>query len=205
MLKKTILILSLFAGILFGGSTKLHPVVKSTLLPGWGEAALQNSKRARIFRLVEVSLVTACISAYTFSVHQAKQYESFAVEHAGIDARGKEHQYWVDLGNYSDMASHNEEHLRFREMESLYAENEGWNWTWDSKENKSTFETMRIRSDVLGMMGKFIIGSIVVNHIVSAIDVLYLTRLEKIESISLIPKINPDGTGSLSFKVEFDL
>ncbi|HIA94151.1 MAG TPA: hypothetical protein EYO16_02625 [Candidatus Marinimicrobia bacterium] len=205
MLKKTILILSLFAGILFGGSTRLHPVVKSALLPGWGEAALQNSKRARIFRLVEVSLVTACISAYTFSGHQAKQYESFAVEHAGIDARGKEHQYWVDLGNYSDMASHNEEHLRFREMESLYAENEGWNWTWDSKENKSTFETMRIRSDVLGMMGKFIIGSIVVNHIVSAIDVLYLTRLEKIESISLIPKINPDGTGSLSFKVEFDL
>ena len=205
MFKKTILILTLFAGIFADGPPILHPMVKSAILPGWGEAVMQNSKRARIFRLVEVSLVTACISAYTFSVHQAKQYESFAVEHAGIDARGKEHQYWVDLGNYSDMASHNKEHLRFREMESLYAENEGWNWTWDSKENKSTFETMRIRSDVLGMMGKFIIGSIVVNHIVSAIDVLYLTRLEKIKSISLVPTISQDGMGFLTLKVEFNL
>ena len=122
-----------------------------------------------------------------------------------MDSRRKEHDYWVDLGNYSDMASYNDEHLRFRDMESLYAENEGWDWNWDSKENKNSFEIMRIRSDVLAMTGKFIIGGIVVNHILSAIDALYLTKLEKIESISLMPTISPTGTGSLSLKVEFHL
>jgi hypothetical protein len=55
------------------------------------------------------------------------------------------------------------------------------------------------------MTGKFIIGGIVVNHILSAIDALYLTKLEKIESISLMPTISPTGTGSLSLKVEFHL
>ena len=103
MYKKTILILLLFTGLLYGESVSLHPMVKSAILPGWGEAAVQQSKRARIFRLTEVSLVTACISAYTFSGHQAKQYKSFAVEHAGVDSRGKSHEYWVDLGNYIDM------------------------------------------------------------------------------------------------------
>jgi hypothetical protein len=88
-------------------------------------------------------------------------------------------------------------------MESLYAENEGWDWDWDSKENKKSFEIMRIRSDVLAMTGKFIIGGIVVNHILSAIDALYLTKLEKIESISFMPTISPNGMGSLSLKVEF--
>ena len=205
MHKKTILILLLFTGLLYGESVSLHPMVKSAILPGWGEAAVQQSKRARIFRLTEVSLVTACISVYTFSGHQAKQYKSFAVEHAGVDSRGKNHEYWVDLGNYTDMANYNDEHLRFRHMESLYAENEGWDWNWDSKENKKSFEIMRIRSDVLAMTGKFIIGGIVVNHILSAIDALYLTKLEKIESISLIPTISPNGTGSLSLKVEFHL
>ncbi len=205
MYKKTILILLLFSSLLYGESANLHPMVKSAILPGWGEEALQKSKRARIFRLTEVSLVSACITAYTFSGHQANQYKSFAVEYAGVDSRGKNHEYWVDLGNYTDMANYNDEHLRFRDMKNLYPENEGWDWSWDSKENKKSFEKMRIRSDLLALTGKFILGGIVVNHIVSAIDALYLTRLEKIESISLMPTISPNGMGSLSLKVEFHL
>ena len=205
MFKKTILILTLSAGILADGPPKLHPMVKSVILPGWGEAAMQNSKRARIFRLTEISLITASISAYTFSEHYTNRYESFAVEHAGVDARGKDHQYWVDIGNYTDLTSHNDEHLRFRDLDNLYVENDGWDWNWDSKDNKNTFETMRIRSDNLAMTGKFIIGGIVMNHIISAIDALYLTRLEKIKSISLVPTISQDGMGFLTLKVEFNL
>ena len=205
MFKKTILILTLSAGILADGPPKLHPMVKSAILPGWGEAAMQNSKRARIFRLTEISLITASISAYTFSEHYTNRYESFAVEHAGVDARGKDHQYWVDIGNYTDLTSHNDEHLRFRDLDNLYVENDGWDWNWDSKDNKNTFETMRIRSDNLAMTGKFIIGGIVMNHIISAIDALYLTRLEKIKSISLVPTISQDGMGFLTLKVEFNL
>ena len=64
---------------------------------------------------------------------------------------------------------------------------------------------MRIRSDNLAMTGKFIIGGIVMNHIISAIDALYLTRLEKIKSISLVPTISQDGMGFLTLKVEFNL
>ena len=205
MFKKTILILTLSAGILADGPPKLHPMVKSAILPGWGEAVMQNSKRARIFRLTEISLITASISAYTFSEHYTNRYESFAVEHAGVDARGKDHQYWVDIGNYTDLTSHNDEHLRFRDLDNLYVENDGWDWNWDSKDNKNTFETMRIRSDNLAMTGKFIIGGIVMNHIISAIDALYLTRLEKIKSISLVPTISQDGMGVLTLKVEFNL
>ena len=140
MFKKTILILTLFAGIFADGPPKLHPMVKSAILPGWGEAAMQNSKRARIFGLTEISLITASISAYTFSGHYTNRYESFAVEHAGVDARGKDHQYWVDIGNYTDLTSHNDEHLRFRDLDNLYDENDGWDWNWDSKDNKNTLE-----------------------------------------------------------------
>ena len=127
------------------------------------------------------------------------------MEHAGVDARGKDHQYWVDIGNYTDLTSHNDEHLRFRDLDNLYVENDGWDWNWDSKDNKNTFETMRIRSDNLAMTGKFIIGGTVLNHIISAIDALYLTRLEKIKSISLVPTISQDRMGFLTLKVEFNL
>ena len=205
MYKKTILILLLFTGLLYGESATIQPMVKSAVLPGWGQASLEKSKRARIFRFTEVSLISACIGAYTFSGHQANQYKSFAVEHAGVDSHGKNHEYWVDIGNYTDMENYNAEHLRFRDMESLYAENEGWDWTWDSKKNKNSFQNMRIKSDLLALTGKFIIGGIVVNHILSSIDALYLTRLEKIESISLMPTISPNGLQVIYLKVEFHL
>ena len=109
------------------------------------------------------------------------------------------------MGNYSSMDDHNDEHLRFRDIDDLYPENEGWDWTWDSDKNKTTFETMRIGSDKLALRGKFIIGGLIVNHIVSAIDALYLTRLEKINSISMIPIIERDGSYSVSLKIGLDL
>ncbi|MBT3179720.1 MAG: hypothetical protein HOB40_06015 [Candidatus Marinimicrobia bacterium] len=202
MLKKIIINLLLSSGILFGGSFKLHPMVKSAILPGWGESSMHNSKRARLFLLTEISLLTAWVSAYTISGHQANQYQSFAVEHAGIDSRGKDHQYWVDIGNYSSMTNHNDEHLRFRDFESLYSDID--NWSWDSNKNQSSFENKRIKSDLIALTGKFIMGGIVVNHILSAIDALYLTRLEKIESMSLVPLISPDGSTALTLKINFN-
>lgn len=205
MHKKKILIHFLLFGLLFGGAPNIHPLVKSAIFPGWGESSMQNTKRARIFRLTEISLVTACISAYTFSGLKARNYESFAGEHAGINAAGKDHKYWVDLGNYSDMKSHNDEHLQFRDIDNLYPENEGWDWNWDTEENKKTFESMRIGSDKLALTGKFIIGGIVMNHIISAIDALYLTRLEKLESISMVPIFSRDGNHSLKLQVQFNL
>lgn len=205
MHKKKSLTFILFMGLLFGGSPKIHPMVKSAILPGWGEASMQNSKRARIFRLTEITMLTACISSYTFSGIKAKNYESYAVEHAGINSMGKDHKYWVDMGNYSSMDDHNDEHLRFRDIDDLYPENEGWDWTWDSDKNKTTFESMRIGSDKLALRGKFFIGGLIVNHIVSAIDALYLTRLEKINSISMIPIIERDGSYSVSLKIGLDL
>jgi len=204
MPKKTIIIISLSVCFLFGGLPTLHPMVKSAILPGWGEKSMHNTHRARNFRLIEISLITGSVSAYTFSNHFVNRYESFAVEHANVDSRGKEHRYWVDIGNYSDMDSHNDEHLRFRDLDNLYDEKNGWGWIWDSKENRTTFENMRIRSDVLAMTGKFLVGSIVLNHIVSAIDALYLTRLQKIESIVFLPKISKDGTKSLSLTIAFN-
>ena len=46
-------------------------------------------------------------------------------------------------------------------------------------------------SDTWALGAKFIAGSIVINHIVSAIDVSYLERISKIEDISVMPLINP--------------
>ena len=102
MCKRLILTL-IISGVLKGESFELNPILKSALIPGWGETVLDNNKRARFFSTIELSLWTTCLATYTFSYHQMLQYQSFAIEHAGVDARDKNHKYWVDIGNYIDM------------------------------------------------------------------------------------------------------
>ena len=185
-----IFILSSFA---MGKPFELNPILKSTLIPGWGEAVLENNKRARLFSSIEFSLWTACLATYTASYHQMLQYQSFAVEHAGVDADNKDHKYWVDIGNYIDTDQHNSEHLRWRYLDEIYSESDYW--LWDNKNNMKNFESMRIRSDMLAKTGEYVIGAIIMNHLISAIDTLYLLRLKKENDLAIMPIIRESNYG----------
>ncbi|RPH04780.1 MAG: hypothetical protein CBC06_005955 [bacterium TMED46] len=190
---KRLIITFILSSIAVGKPFELNPVFKSSLIPGWGEAVLENNKRARLFSSIELSLWTACLATYTASYHQMLQYQSFAVEHAGVDAYNKDHKYWVDIGNYFDIEQHNSEHLRWRYLDEIYDESD--RWLWDNKNNMKNFESMRIRSDMLAKTGEYVIGAIIMNHLLSAIDTLYLLRLKKENDVTIIPIIKESNYG----------
>ena len=153
------------------------PVVKSLVLPGWGEYSLDNQIRGRIFVLSETVLLLAILGSYSVAQRQETEYKAYAAEHAGIDPIGKDRQFWVDIGNYSSLSTFNEEHLRWRDFIALYEDNDTWAWAWDSDSNRERFENRRIASDSWRLRGSFLIGGVVLNHIVSAIDALYLSKI----------------------------
>ena len=185
------------AFILFshGNVLCINPVLKSIIVPGWGEYALKEKKRSRLFSNIELSLWTACLGAYTYSHHSMLKYKSFAIEHAGVFSSGKDKKYWVDIGNYIDIENHNSEHLRWRYFDELYDENDSW--YWDNIDNMKKFESMRIKSDYYAKTGEYIIGAIVLNHIISAIDTFYLLRLK---NITLLPIIT-NGVNEISLQI----
>jgi len=168
----------------------ISPVVKSLVFPGWGEYSLDNQIRGRIFVLSETVLLLAILGSYSVAQRQDTEYKAYAAEHAGIDPIGKDRQFWVDIGNYSSLFSFNEEHLRWREFKSLYEDNDTWAWAWDSGNNRERFENMRIASDSWSLRGSFLIGGVVLNHIVSAIDALYLSKISNIKETVVYPYYN---------------
>ena len=167
------------------------PVVKSLVFPGWGEYSLDNQIRGRIFVLSETVLLLAILGSYSVAQRQETEYKAYAAEHAGIDPIGKDRQFWVDIGNYSSLFTFNEEHLRWRDFNALYEDNDTWAWTWDSSNNRERFENMRIASDIWRLRGSFLIGGVVLNHIVSAIDALYLSKISNIQETVVSPNYNP--------------
>ncbi len=169
----------------------ISPVVKSLVLPGWGEYSLDNQIRGRIFVLSETVLLLAILGSYSVAQRQEKEYKAYAAEHAGIDLIGKDRQFWVDIGNYSSLFTFNEEHLRWRDFNALYEDNDTWAWVWDSSNNRERFENTRIASDSWRLRGSFLIGGVVLNHIVSAIDALYLSKISNIQETVVSPNYNP--------------
>ena len=180
----------------------ISPVVKSLILPGWGEYTLGNQIRGRIFVLSETMLLLAILGSYSISKRQDTEFKAYAAEHAGISPVGKDRQFWVDIGNYSSLLAFNEEHLRWRDFNALYEDNDTWTWSWDSNDNRERFENMRIASDSWMLRSSFFIGGVVLNHIVSAIDALYLSKISNIKETVVSANYDPylDKTGlSLNF------
>ena len=203
--KKTVIIISIFCAIAFSqNSNGLSPIVKSFLLPGWGEYALEKPNRGRIFILSETALWTSFAGALIVSNNYTDLFQAYAADYAGVETSGKDRQFWVDVGNYESLNGHNEEHLRFRDYDAIYPMNSEWHWEWTSEEKRLQYRDYRVASDTWNLGAKFIAGSIVINHIVSAIDALYLQRISQIEAVSMQPMINMEnGYSGLALSIQF--
>jgi hypothetical protein len=172
-------------------SGKFAPRVQSLVIPGWGEKTLQRPARARFFIGSEISLWVSFAGSFLYTDLLQDRMVAYAAEHAGVEGSGKETQFWIDIGNYDSRDAYNEEHLRWRDYESLYPTGTTWYWDWDTDQHRSRFETLRIRRDQWSLAGKFLLGGLLLNRVVSIIDVLYLQRIEHIKSVSVFPSYNP--------------
>jgi len=191
--KITLIVFIMFNAILFGQvktNQKLDPVIKSLIVPGWGQKTLGKPKRARFFNYLESGILLTIIGSSTFANIKRKNYIAFASKHAAISSSGKNHKYWVDIGNYNSIENYNNEHLRNREMDDLYPDDKKWSWDWDFELNRKKFEDKRIRSDQLELFATFGVGALIVNHLVSSIDALYLKRVSSKKTLSMQPHNN---------------
>ena len=191
---KIVFILFIFSNVLLysqiRADQKLDPVFKSLIIPGWGQKTLGKPKRARFYNYIESGTLLTLISSSTFSNIEKKNYKAFASRHAGISSSGKDHKYWVDIGNYNSINAYNDEHLRNREIDDLYSDDNRWSWGWDLELNRKIFENKRIRSDQLELFATFSVGALILNHLISSIDALYLKRISSNNSLSINPYKN---------------
>lgn len=195
--------ISLAQGV-FKITSKIPPTIKSAILPGWGEYDLNKSSRGNFFLTTEIIGVALTTFSYVKSSNIATTYQAIAAEHANVIGDGKNHQFWVDIGNYDSQIDYNEEHLRWRKFDNLYPNEANWNWNWDTEEKRKKFENLRIESDRMKLAGKFFIGGIILNHIISAIDVYYLKNISLKEKVEFSSYINPDNY-ALVYSIQLNL
>ncbi|MDP8228303.1 MAG: hypothetical protein P9M15_02485 [Candidatus Electryoneaceae bacterium] len=141
---------------------------KSLVLPGWGQISSGNKLKGYIFLGAETALIAGAIGYQMYGNWLEDDYTDFAGHHAGF-VGDRSHQFYVDIGNWLDRQSYNEQRIRDRNFDALY-NNPADDWQWDSDENRRHFKAMRISSDRSKQLVIFMVGGIIINHLASAID-----------------------------------
>jgi hypothetical protein len=151
-------------------------VVYSLLLPGMGELYADRFDNGRYSLVAEAALWLTYASFQQYGTWLQGDARSFASAHAGAVPSGKDDQFYVNLGNFSNVYDYNDKKLRDRNISEVYDPSQRYFWNWDSDVSRQRFRSLRISSDKVINNSRFVIGAIVVNHILSALNAARLVR-----------------------------
>lgn len=178
--------------------------VKSLLFPGWGELYAGAGKRARTFIIAE-GLLWASFSLFEiYGGWKRSDMEDFAIARASVSGAGKKKTYYTDISNYNDIYEHNEEMRRFRRYDDVYPVTAENYWSWSSEADRERFDRLRLSSAQAKRNATLLIGAVITNHVLSAIDAIYVVRRQNREMttrLDVLPVLSDSGDYRLNLRL----
>jgi hypothetical protein len=160
-----------------GSKTKY--ILYSLIIPGAGQWGMGERNRAKFFFGAEVLLWMGYFGTNAYADVIQKNYLSYAAVHANANHQDKSEQYWIDIGSADNLYAFNEQQLRNRNLKAVYPESELYYWQWDSRNNQGYYNNLRVQEHDWERRATFIVGALILNRIVSVIDVIRLIHKEK--------------------------
>jgi len=167
--------------------------IRSLIVPGAGERYVGKKTLGKAFLISEITLWLGYVAFRQYGKWIKDDAKTYAATHANAQINGKPSQFFVNIGIYNDIDQYNDAQLRMRQFDKVY-QSEDYFWSWDSEENRRSFERMRISGDRALNRSMFVLGGIFANHIISAIDAVWQTyrynkKLKQKEQTQLMFKI----------------
>jgi hypothetical protein len=145
----------------------------SLLLPGLGERYVGDRLKSELFMGTELALWLGVIGLEVYQDWKTDDYITFAASHANVQTEGKDHTFYVNVGNFDSIDDYNAAALRERQLKEFYRDRDRYYWKWDTPGHREQMKNIRIAADRADNAVNFVIGAIVANHIVSAIDAMW--------------------------------
>jgi hypothetical protein len=189
---------------------------KSLVFPGWGELSLNESSRGQKLIAADIILWLTVFNGKNLSKNYESDYRAFASEHAGVNWNHTDYLFAVDIGYYDDLNAYNSAKARQRSLEletdlngglireyghTMYPENGDFDWQWDNDSNRKSYKDMRISSANWDKYANFAIAGLLVNRVISVIDVMYLEKMGS--STPIQSQVITNGSNDLQLKLTF--
>lgn len=144
--------------------------VLSLVMPGMGELYVGNYRTGRYLTGAEGALWLTYFSLDAYGNWLRDDGRRFAGMNAGVQLAGQNHQFFVNIGNYADVYQYNERKLQERQAEKLYDPNSIYYWKWNTDTERQKYKSQRIASDRAFNNTYFVLGAILANHLISAVN-----------------------------------
>ncbi len=197
LVKTLILSLSMILPIIgeAGESQLKNPsVLRSTLIPGWGQHSYDNHTRGYLFNGIEAALwIFAGIASTSASAHENDLFY-YASEYGQItDPQSKSDVFLDRVSKYNSMDEYNAQMLRNRQWDRLYSAESGYYWKWESDKQRGEYFDLKTHRYIWRQRLTYTFGALALNHLVSTMDALYLKR--KSSALVVQPEIIDEGAG----------
>ena len=147
----------------------------SFLLPGSGQAYAQSKGRSTFFLGLEAAVWAGFFGLREYGGWLKDDYKLYAAEHAGIEIKGKDDEFFRLLAFYASREEYNRYQLwGEREKAQLYGE--GYYWEWESVQARKKYKSIRDRSKTAYQRAVYMLGIALLNRIVSSIDAVRQVR-----------------------------
>ena len=202
MIRKIIFIL-LLVGFSIGSDSRLG-LIKNIIIPGMGmpkTEEYQNLKKNYLLR--EVIIWGTLFSSRQNSDMYENNYINYGVEYGETDVSDYNYQYAINVGDYDSFSEYNDAMLRKRLSERVYPQNQGYEWDWESSDNRLKYRSMLRTSRDLDKIGDFAIAGLLIHRIVAVINYAYL--MNKGKSLGLSSNIYKKDSQTIQLEFKFNL
>ena len=169
--------------IIFSSSIYPSQIWKSFIAPGWGEKSLNNNVKGDAHLLSDLILFSSVFFCGNQYETYRNDYRLYGSDNAGVNWYGKNDLFAAHVGNYNSMEEFNNQQLLNFGPSAFTYSGESYYWDWNSDSViRNQYDTWRNKSELYDEAKGFLIAGMLLNRIISIINVLSIEKENKIES-----------------------
>ena len=166
------------------------PVLKSLVLPGWGEFSeysalykendIENiayiKERARYIIFQETALWIGFNIFKDLNKSYENDYQLLGTTNAGVNWTGKNDLYAANVGNFNNLEEYNAYKLLTGQYDDVYLE-QGFHWNWqNNNDNRLKYDRTRNKSEKYDKLRTYLAAGLIINRVISSFDVLSIMK-----------------------------
>ncbi len=148
-------------------------VLLSLVLPGMGELYSGSYSSGKYFTIIDAALWGTYIGMNTYSYWTQHRYKAFAASSAGVNNANKDGDFYANVGDYQNEAEYNNDMALQGNFDKMY-NGSSFYWSWQTTADRKNYRDMWTSSEQAKNNLRFIVGALILNRIVSAINAVRL-------------------------------
>lgn len=153
-------------------------MIYSLLVPGMGQLYTNRFDVGKYFIISEAALWLGYASFTVYGNWLLNDAYNYSAIHAGVTQgnKARDDNFWVNIANYDNVEEYNNDMLQQGNYDKVYYPGTGYDFYWDNVNDREIYRSDKLAGDRMHNDRLFIVGAVLLNHVISAISAIILTN-----------------------------